>query len=52
MEQAFSECVRTMFRLPPWIECLKISPAGAELLLAQGVTGVPDARRFCAGWGG
>ena len=30
-----------MFRSPLWIEWLKISPAGAELLLAQGVPGSP-----------
>jgi len=34
----FSECVRTMFRSPLWIEWLKISPAGVELVLAQGVS--------------
>ena len=37
----FRVCVRTMFRLPLWMEWLKISPAGAELLLAQGVPGYP-----------
>jgi hypothetical protein len=34
----FRVCVRAMFRLPLWIEWLKISPAGAEVVLAQGVS--------------
>jgi len=31
-------CVRAMFRLSLWIEWLKVSPAGAEVVLAQGVS--------------
>ena len=30
-----------MFRLPLWMEWLKISTAGAEVVLAQGVPGSP-----------